>query len=192
MNSEELQAALDAQRESDNRELSTYRERALQKQAMTLIKAVDRLKKNTSFQRVKEFMLRFGHPVYEEPRLIEDQAWEAMRIELIREELCELMDALGYKDTANQIRAVYINPDEEYERDLVAAADALGDLEYVVNGAAIGMGIPLPEVVAEIHRSNMTKLGPDGRPIYREDGKILKGEDYEPPNLERVLYPDEK
>jgi predicted HAD superfamily Cof-like phosphohydrolase len=140
-----------------------------------------------SYDRVKEFMVKFGHPVYETPGLIENQPWEAMRVELIREELCELMDALGYGDAADQIRAVYINPDEEYDRDIVAAADALGDLEYVVNGAAIGMGINLPAVVREIHRSNMTKLGADGEPIYREDGKILKGPDYEPPNLEKAL-----
>jgi predicted HAD superfamily Cof-like phosphohydrolase len=55
---------------------------------------------------------------------------------------------------------------------------------------ALGMGIDLPEVVREIHRSNMTKLDRDGKPIYREDGKVLKGEDYEPPNLEGVLYPE--
>lgn len=143
-----------------------------------------------SYERVREFMEKFGHPVYDEPQLIGDQLWEVMRLELIREEFCELLDALGYEDSANEIRAVYLNPDEDYagRRDIVAAADALGDLEYVVNGAAIGMGINLPEVVEEIHRSNMTKLGPDGKPIYREDGKILKGEDYEPPNLIDVLY----
>lgn len=144
-----------------------------------------------SFERVVEFMETFGHPVYQHPTLIKDGLWEVMRLELIREEFCELLDALGYEDTANEIRAIYINPDEDYatKRDIVAAADALGDIEYVVNGAAAGMGIPLPEVVEEIHRSNMTKLGPDGKPIYREDGKILKGEDYEPPQLEGVLFP---
>lgn len=71
--------------------------------------------------------------------------------------------------------------------DVVAAADTLGDLEYVVNGMALGMGVDLPAVVREIHRSNMTKLGPDGKPIYREDGKILKGEGYEPPRLKELL-----
>lgn len=143
-----------------------------------------------SFERVREFMEKFGHPVYDEPTLIEDQLWEAMRLELIREEFCELLDALGYEDAANSIRAIYLNPDEDYseKRDIVAAADALGDLDYVLNGAALGMGVPLPEVTKEIHRSNMTKLGPDGKPIYREDGKILKGPGYEKPNLEKVLF----
>lgn len=123
-----------------------------------------------SYERVKEFMLTFGHPVYNQPALIEDAEWERMRIGLIDEELGELKHAI-------------------LERDLIGAADALGDLEYVVNGMALGMGIDLPEVVKEIHRSNMTKLGPDGFPIYREDGKILKGQWYEPPDLEKVLFP---
>lgn len=121
-----------------------------------------------SYELVREFMLTFGHPVLEEPTLIEDKAWEDMRVGLIEEEFNELQDAVA-------------------ARDIVAIADALGDLEYVVNGMALGMGINLPAVVTEIHRSNMTKLGPDGKPIYREDGKILKGENYEPPNLEKVL-----
>ena len=146
---------------------------------------------SNSYERVREFMEAFGHPVYDEPELIDDTLWEAMRLELIREEFCELLDSLGYEDAANSVRAVYLNPDEDYrdKRDLVGAADALGDLEYVVNGMALGMGIPLPEVVEEIHRSNMTKLGEDGKPIYREDGKILKGPTYEQPDLNKVLYP---
>lgn len=145
---------------------------------------------SNSYERVREFMEAFGHPVYEEPALIDDSAWEAMRLELIREEFCELLEALGYEEAAEEIRAVYLNTDQDYleRRDVVAAADALGDLEYVVNGMALGMGIDLPAVVEEIHRSNMTKLGEDGKPVYREDGKILKGPTYEKPNLEKVLY----
>ncbi len=123
-----------------------------------------------SYQLVKEFMEAFGHPVYDEPQLIDDPAWEKMRLDLIEEEFEELKDAIE-------------------SRDLVAAADALGDLEYVINGMALGMGVNLPEVVVEIHRSNMTKIGRDGKILYREDGKILKGEDYEPPNLRSILFP---
>ena len=144
---------------------------------------------SNSYERVKQFMEKFKHPVYDKPQLIEDEGWEQMRLELIREELCELLDALSYGETADAIRAVPLEADkiEASEPDLVAAADALGDLEYVTNGMALGMGINLPEVVREIHRSNMTKLGEDGEPIFREDGKILKGPNYEPPNLLPVL-----
>lgn len=124
----------------------------------------------SSYEKVKEFMNAFGHPVLDTPTLIEDEAWEAMRLGLIEEEFNELKEAVA-------------------ARDLVAIADALGDLEYVINGMALGTGIDLPAVVEEIHRSNMTKLGEDGQPIYREDGKILKGDSYEPPNLEAVLWP---
>lgn len=142
-----------------------------------------------SYERVREFMVKFRHPVFDSPGLIDDEAWEQMRLELIREEFCELLDALSYSEAATALREVSLESDriERTEPDLVAAADALGDLEYVTNGMALGMGIPLPGVVEEIHRSNMTKLGADGEPIFREDGKVLKGPDYEPPNLLPVL-----
>lgn len=139
---------------------------------------------------VKEFHLKFGHPVGEEPSLFEDVSRAPLRLELIREEFCELLEASGYKDAALEIRSVYLNPDADFSETLVGIADALGDLEYVVNGMALELGINLPQVVSEIHRSNMTKLGPDGNPIYREDGKILKGKDYEPPNIDRVIFGD--
>lgn len=120
-----------------------------------------------SYQRVMEFHLTFDHPVEFVPTFInEDRA--KLRVELIDEEFAELKAAIQMKD-------------------IVGIADALGDLEYVINGAALEYGINLPEVVKEIHRSNMTKLGPDGKPIYREDGKILKGDNYEEPNIRKVL-----
>ena len=137
-----------------------------------------------SYQRVKEFMEKFGHPVYERPTEIEDEDWLHMRLELIREELGELYEACGYEiGEWNEVVPVR----QMARTNVIAAADALGDLEYVVNGMALGMGIDLPEVVKEIHRSNMTKLGEDGKPIYREDGKILKGPGYEAPNLLKAL-----
>lgn len=63
----------------------------------------------------------------------------------------------------------------------------LADLMYVIIGTAISLGLPLEEVFAETHKSNMSKLGDDRRPIYREDGKVLKGPNYEPPNLEQFF-----
>jgi predicted HAD superfamily Cof-like phosphohydrolase len=137
-----------------------------------------------SYEQVKEFMLKFGHPVYKVPTEIKNEPWLEMRLGLILEELCELYEACGY-ETA-ELKAADV-PRQMAKTDIVAVADALGDIEYVVNGMALGMGINLPAVVSEIHRSNMTKLGADGKPVYREDGKILKGESYEPPNLLPVL-----
>ena len=64
----------------------------------------------------------------------------------------------------------------------------MADLLYVIYHAAITFGIPLDEVFKEVHKSNMSKLGDDGKPIFREDGKVMKGPNYKLPNLEKVLY----
>jgi predicted HAD superfamily Cof-like phosphohydrolase len=72
-------------------------------------------------------------------------------------------------------------------KDLPAIAKELCDLLYVVYGMGITFGIPVDECFAEVHRSNMSKLGPDGKPIYRADGKVLKGPDYFEPDLRKVL-----
>jgi predicted HAD superfamily Cof-like phosphohydrolase len=122
----------------------------------------------TNFELVGDFMEAFGQDILEEPQLpgfdIED-----LRVELIEEELQELKEALK-------------------TRDIVEVADALTDLLYVIYGAGHSFGIDLNDCFDEVHRSNMSKLGEDGRPIYREDGKVLKGPDYWPPDLESVLF----
>lgn len=73
------------------------------------------------------------------------------------------------------------------ERDLVEVADAIGDMIYILIGTAVAYGIPIDEVFNEIHASNMSKLGSDGKPIYREDGKVLKGENYFKPDIAGIL-----
>jgi len=116
---------------------------------------------------VKEFHETYGLPVLDTPTLVPDR--HKLRLALIVEEAEELAEAMD-------------------ENDLVGIADALGDLAYVVIGAALEFGIPLEEVVDEIHLSNMSKLGAGGKPIYREsDGKVLKGPNYSPPNIAKVL-----
>lgn len=72
-------------------------------------------------------------------------------------------------------------------RDIVGAADALGDISYVTDGFALEIGIPLNDVIKEIHASNLTKLGEDGHPIIREDGKVLKGPHFVEPNLAAIV-----
>lgn len=116
---------------------------------------------------VREFHERFELPIAGAPTLLDGERY-ALRYELISEELIELCDA-------------------QERDDLVAIADALADLAYVVYGAAIEYGIDLDAVIAEVHRSNMTKLGNDGKAIRREDGKVLKGPHYEPPEIARIL-----
>ena len=117
----------------------------------------------TPFELVGDFMEVFGQQVNCEPTL-RDRAIQDLRVDLISEELEELELAI-----TNQ--------------DIVEVADALTDLLYVVYGAGHAFGIDLDECFMEVHESNMSKLGEDGKPIYREDGKVLKGPDYFEPNL---------
>ena len=127
----------------------------------------------TNFERVKEFMKSFGQEVKSKPKWPNDETME-LRIDLIEEELGEFKDAILSADGT-----------------LVDVADALSDLLYVVYGAGHSFGIDLDDCFAEVHRSNMSKLGEDGKPIYREDGKVLKGPNFSEPDLERVMYEDE-
>ena len=119
--------------------------------------------KRTHYEMVKEFHEAFGVTNQEKPGF-PDERTRSLWIDLIDEEFNELIDA-------------------ENDGDLVAVADALADLDYVINGMALQYGINLDDCFAEVHRSNMSKLGEDGKPIYREDGKVLKGPNYFKPNL---------
>lgn len=143
---------------------------------------------SNSYEMVMDFHAAFDHPVAVGASVISDKR-AALRMALILEEAIELADAMGFiSENLRSATKEMLEHGPTFETDLVGVADALGDLEYVVNGAAIEYGIDLPEVVAEIHRSNMTKLGDDGNPIYREDGKVLKGPNYEEPNIAKVLF----
>ena len=97
-----------------------------------------------------------------------DEEIQKLRKDLIEEELDEFSYALDNKN-------------------MVEIADALTDLLYVVYGAGHAFGIDLDDCFAEVHRSNMSKLGPDFRPIKREDGKVMKPATYSPPDLKTVL-----
>ena len=124
----------------------------------------------TNFERVKEFMKSFGQEVKSKPKWPKEDTME-LRIDLIEEELGEFKDAILSADGT-----------------LVDVADALSDLLYVVYGAGHSFGIDLDDCFAEVHRSNMSKLGEDGKPIYREDGKVLKGPNFSEPDLTNILY----
>ena len=122
---------------------------------------------STNFEMAGDFMESFGQDVLTEPTLPE-QNLAKLRLELTREEVEELN--VGIEGM-----------------DIVEIADALTDILYVVYGAGHAFGIDLDECYQEVHRSNMSKLGADGKPIYREDGKILKGPNYFHPNLKDIL-----
>lgn len=115
----------------------------------------------TNEHKVIEFHEAFGHPI---PHIagFPDSDRISLRLGLITEELSELSLAV---DT----------------RDLTEVADALGDILYVTYGMGIEFGLPMNAIFGAIHDSNMSKLGEDGKPIYREDGKILKGPNYKKP-----------
>ena len=123
--------------------------------------------KTSNFEKVGDFMEAFGQRVEMEPTWPDFNTRE-LRLELIQEELEELSDAVA-------------------DRDMIQIADALTDLLYVVYGAGHSFGIDLDECFQEVHSSNMSKLGPNGKPIHREDGKVMKGPGYFEPDLEGIL-----
>jgi predicted HAD superfamily Cof-like phosphohydrolase len=123
--------------------------------------------KISNFEMEGDFMEAFGQEVLYMPSM-PDTNLAALRLDLINEEVQELRDGLGKKS-------------------MLEIADALTDILYVVYGAGHAFGIDLDECFNEVHRSNMTKLGEDGRPLYRDDGKVMKGPNYEDPNLEQFL-----
>lgn len=121
----------------------------------------------TNFQLVAKFMGSFEQEVLTRPSL-RDKDIRELRLNLILEEAQELREALE-------------------NQDLVEVADALTDILYVVYGTGHAFGINLDKCFEEVHLSNMSKLGSDGKPIKREDGKVLKGPGYFKPNIVKLL-----
>lgn len=142
---------------------------------------------------VREFHEVFGHPVSHDPRQTPAIGVRVLRVQMLASELVELARAMGVSlkvDTAHagdEDSCVACTDDGTRKYDPIEAADALGDLRYIVDGGNLVCGFPGEIVLAEIHRSNMSKLGPDGRPIKREDGKILKGPNYTKPNIAKAI-----
>ena len=137
---------------------------------------------SSNFYKVLEFHRAFGHPVQLHPWKGTVEEAVQLRLNLISEEFEELLAGFGYK-LSEPLKAIKVKE----TIDWAEVADALGDLEYVIHGTAICFGLPSQEVFDEIHRSNMSKLGEDGKPILREDGKILKGPNYSPPDIKSIL-----
>ena len=137
---------------------------------------------------VRRFHHVYGLPVQTDGASLERESLD-MRMSLIAEEFSELVGAVYGQAARAEIESSYRRAvaADDGTRDTVETADALADLIYVIYGMALETGIDLPSVLAEVQRSNMSKLGADGKPVYREDGKVLKGPDYFPPNVEAVL-----
>jgi predicted HAD superfamily Cof-like phosphohydrolase len=121
----------------------------------------------TNFEKVKQFMQTFGQDVKTKASF-SDEKTNQLRLDLISEELEELKNAMASKD-------------------LLEVADALTDILYVTYGAGHAFGINLDKCFDEVQNSNMSKLGSDGKPIYNESGKVMKGPDYFKPDLSKFL-----
>ena len=137
---------------------------------------------------VRRFHHVYGLPVQTDGASLERESLH-MRMSLIAEEFAELVGAVYGQAARNEVESGYRSAVavDDGGRDAVEAADALADLVYVIYGMALETGIDLAAVLAEVQRSNMSKLGADGKPIYREDGKVLKGPGYFAPDVAQVL-----
>ena len=121
----------------------------------------------SNFSKVGIFMKTFGQEVKDKASFSTDKI-NKLRIDLIQEELNELKDAMNNKD-------------------LLEVADALTDILYVTYGAGHAFGVNLDKCFEEVQNSNMSKLGEDGKPIYNEAGKVMKGPNYFKPDLSKYL-----
>ena len=121
----------------------------------------------SNFGKVKTFMKTFGQEVKDKPSF-PDKKIQDLRYELIKEELDELKQAIK-------------------DKNLKEVADALTDILYVTYGAGHAFGIDLDKCFDEVQSSNMSKLGSDGKPIYNESGKVMKGPNYFQPNLKKFI-----
>ena len=137
---------------------------------------------------VRRFHHVYGLPVQTDGASLERESLD-MRMSLIAEEFAELVGAVYGQAARSEVESGYCSAVavDDGGRDAVEAADALADLVYVIYGMALETGIDLAAVLAEVQRSNMSKLGADGKPIYREDGKVLKGPGYFAPDVAQVL-----
>ena len=121
----------------------------------------------SNFEDVKTFMKTFGQMVKTKPQFPDKKTMQ-LRFDLIKEELNELEQAMKTKN-------------------LKEIADALTDILYVTYGAGYAYGIDLDKCFKEVQRANMSKLGVDGKPIYNEKGKVMKGPNYSEPNLKQFV-----
>ena len=121
----------------------------------------------TNFKSVKKFMETFGQEIKEKASFPNEKI-TSLRYALIKEELEELKDAID-------------------KRDIKEVADALTDILYVTYGAGHAFGIDLDKCFEEVQNSNMSKLGQDGKPIYNEKGKVMKGPNYFKPDLGKFV-----
>lgn len=128
---------------------------------------------------VREFHEAFGQEAPAAPPLRADPALLRLRIRLINEEAQEVAAELQ--------NLIYAEDPKLVLAHLRALLKELADLRYVTEGCAVALGLPIEAAFAEVHRSNMSKLGGDGKPVYRADGKVLKGPNYWAPDMSKFV-----
>ena len=135
-----------------------------------------------------EFITAMGQDKNVELNKYDDLDVLRLRMSLLREELREVEEEAG--NIEDVIYQGVIEGDvskEDLTRVKAALLKELCDLQYVLSGFAVTFGLPFDEAFERVHESNMSKLGPDGKPIYREDGKVLKGPNYKKPDLSDLV-----
>lgn len=137
----------------------------------------------SNFNKVKEFHLAFGLPVERLPK-VPDRQRVNLRWKLINEEHAEVSEEFQWAMRSTNGSA---RPEAREAEVVKRLAKELADVLYVTYGAALEFGIDLDAVFAEVHSSNMSKLGEDGKPIYRHDGKVMKGQNYHEADLDLAL-----
>ena len=136
----------------------------------------------------EEFITAMGQDKNVELDKYDDLDVLRLRMSLLREELREVEEEAG--NIEDVIYQGVIEGDvskEDLTRVKAALLKELCDLQYVLSGFAVTFGLPFDEAFERVHESNMSKLGPDGKPIYREDGKVLKGPNYKKPDLSDLV-----
>ena len=121
----------------------------------------------SNFNKVKTFMNTYGQEVKNTPEFPDSKIVQ-LRIDLIQEELNELKEAIN-------------------NNDIIEVADALTDILVVTYGGAVAWGLEIDKCFSEVHRSNMSKLSANGKPIYNDYGKVMKGPNYSPPDLKKFI-----
>jgi predicted HAD superfamily Cof-like phosphohydrolase len=145
----------------------------------------------SNFDMVKNFHKTFNKVQDPTTPTVPPSEISILRIRLMCEELQEVLTELGFtaEFKMEAVEGFVLGP-KFTSVNLINVAKELADLLYVVYGTAAAFGIDVDAVFEEVHRSNMSKVGEDGKPLYREDGKVLKGPNYFTPDVESILYPE--
>lgn len=181
----ELRAQLEGELDVLKQEL-----RREQMSHLSTLGQMQQLCEETVRYQVREFHRAFDLPLADTPHVPSDELVR-LRLRILSEEFVELLEATFGPDNTDlwvvEKHIANLVDQGQLNVDLVEVADALADIDYLVEGTRLTFGIDGKPIAAEVHRSNMAKLGPEGKPIRRPDGKVVKPEGWQPPNIPHEL-----